>query len=305
MVIDINVYIMNKLEGYSDCPDFKNILAGVVTLYYPRLEYLHNIRTYAEYLGTVYIVDNTPDSNKEFKAELSVAIPHAKYVSEMNNHGVAHALNLGLEAARKDGYRWLLTMDQDSSFTPAQAARYFSSINNHRDENVAILSPSHSTPEEDDGPCVYVEKDIVWTSGNMVDVNMAEAIGGFDEKLFIDSVDHEYCLRAKLKGYKILQARNCFMTHEVGDERLVGFRKRKKRSFHSPKRMYFMIRNTFYISELYGNDFVKFFKRHKKELRKEYIRVMKYSSERRLYLYYTIKAWIDFKKGVFGNSVGL
>ena len=296
---------MIELKEYCDCSDIKNILAGIVTLYYPKLEYLNNIRTYAEYLGTIYIVDNTPDSNEEFKAELSAAIPHAKYVSEMKNHGVAHALNLGLAAARKDGYLWLLTMDQDSSFTPDHAARYFASINNQFNENVAVLSPCHSEPLEDNGPCVYVEKDIVWTSGNMVDVNKAETIGGFDEKLFIDSVDHEYCLRAKLKGYRILQSRNCFMTHEVGDERLVGFMKRKKRSFHSPKRMYFMIRNTFYISEIYGDGFVKFFKKHKKELLKEYIRSIKYSSQRSAYFFYAIKAFVDYKKGVYGNTVGL
>ena len=38
------------------------------------------------------------------------------------------------------------------------------------------------------------------TSGNLLNLKIAEKIGDFEEKLFIDEVDHDYCYRIRRKA---------------------------------------------------------------------------------------------------------
>ncbi|NTW51414.1 MAG: glycosyltransferase [Chlorobiaceae bacterium] len=289
-----------------DCVDLSRQVAAVVTLFKPQEKYIKNIKTYSAYVGVLYVVDNTPDYDEQFHGMIKEAIPNIQYISTGKNIGLSSALNMGIEKARENGYLWLLTMDQDSYFNDNQIKKYFDSIHLIDYHITAILSPMHRQTDIDDSPCIYKEKDIVWTSGNLLNIDIATKTGMFDEKLFIDSVDHEYCLRTRMNGYKILQASNCFLNHEIGVAKVVGFlRWKKKREFHSPKRLYFMIRNSFYLSDKYSQYYSLFIKKHNREVRREFIRGMKYSSERRVYIYYAIRAWLDYKRGVFGNAVNI
>ena len=282
-------------------------IVGVVTLYRPDATYVSNIGSYIDYLDKLYVVDNTPEDDCGYFRELQQAYPNVICLSSGKNLGISGALNCALSKAIADGHHRLLTMDQDSHFSPEQAQRYFASIERIDDGAVAVIAPHHRKIETDEEECRFVERDIVYTSGNVLNVEVASKIGMFDEHLFIDSVDHEYCLRAKMNRYRIIQATNCYLNHNVGNGKATGFffLRKKIRSFHSPKRFYFMVRNYFYIEKLYGDYFRIFFRKLRKELRKEFISSMKYSDVRSEYIYYVIKAWRDYRKGLFGNTVGI
>ncbi|TEB40741.1 glycosyltransferase family 2 protein, partial [Flavobacterium circumlabens] len=64
---------------------------------------------------------------------------------------------------------------------------------------------------------------IVMTSGNIVNLKIHEKIGGFEEKLFIDYVDIEYCLKLKKEGYSIANLPNVLLQHELGDSKRTSF----------------------------------------------------------------------------------
>jgi len=284
----------------------QKMICGVVILYKPTSEHFSNIETYRSILDKLYVVDNTPIIDSA-RIDYIASLENTVLLSSGKNLGIGAALNLAIKQATQDGYEWLLTMDQDSCYSPEQAQKYFSSIDAIDDISVAVYAPHHRKIVTDGGDCRFVERDIVFTSGNILNLEIARQIGMFDEDLFIDSVDHEFCLRAKTKGYTILQSTNCYLNHEVGEGKMSGFffRRKKMRWFHSPKRFYFMVRNALYIRKLYGDSFKSFFRTHSKELRKELIRSLKYSDNRWDYLHYGLRAWRDYRKGLFGNRVGL
>jgi rhamnosyltransferase len=94
------------------------------------------------------------------------------------------------------------------------------------------------------------------TSGMLLNLLLVEAIGWFDEQLFIDLVDYDYCIRAQQKGYFIIQFSNIHLYHEVGKEVYRSsiktlFLVKKKKDLHSPLRCYYMYRNMLYLEEKY------------------------------------------------------
>jgi rhamnosyltransferase len=284
------------------------MMYGVVTLYNPPATVLVNIDTYIGYLEKLFVVDNTPGGSGELVLELQKR--HAKVIllSSGSNLGIAQSMNLALAQAWGEGAAWLLTMDQDSRFDASWASGYFDSINSVDQEQVAILSPSHKRTQHDSLPCRFEEKTVVWTSGNLLNLNLIKHVGRFDERLFIDSIDHEFCFRVRRAGYKVLQSVNCRLEHELG-EKLTGSMLfglvRKRIEIHSPKRLYFIIRNALYLSKWYGNEFPAFMGKLRKNTIKELLDALCYGRARVEYAKYAMRAVRDYRNNVYGNSVNL
>lgn len=283
-------------------------ICGVVTLYYPPKDYYQSIRSYIDYVDILYVIDNSP---KEFWKDSEFLLQKYDKVvilSRGENIGIARALNIALKRAWSSDADWLLTMDQDSKFEKNQAIRYFDSLKVVDTEQVAILSPQHKKSIDDSGKCRYEEKTVVWTSGNLLNLKLVRQVGLFDERLFIDSVDHEYCFRIQKAGYKVLQAINCHIEHTLG-EKVEGHMfwglKRKKVDIHSPKRLYFIIRNALYLIEWYGVDYPDFLKKLSKQTKKEFVRALKYSNSRKDYMRYAWRAYLDYRKHIYGNPVDI
>lgn len=284
-------------------------ICGVITLYFPQEDVFLNIDTYIRYLDRLFIVDNTPDPDTRIHARLRERYPQAELCSFGKNLGVAKALNIGLTKGSAGGYRWLLTMDQDSFFEPAQAERFFASAEAEPGgAGTAVLSPSHQPRACVEGACLYEEQSVVMTSGNLLRIEVVSAIGMFDEKLFIDSVDHDYCLRVRKAGYSVLQATNCYLTHKVGElysgSMFWGLRKREFR-IHSPKRMYFIIRNGLYLEKMYTAVSPEYIRTHRKHVIDKITKALKYSDQRAEYLRYIVKALFHYATNRYGNAVDI
>jgi rhamnosyltransferase len=86
------------------------------------------------------------------------------------------------------------------------------------------------------------------TSGNLIKLTVFDAVGYFNESLFIDYVDSEYCLRCASQGFKILEANDAILLHRTGEpvqHRFLG--KLRSTSNHSNLRRYYMARNGVYV----------------------------------------------------------
>ena len=106
-------------------------LAGVVVLYEPGDCVLNNINSYIDSLETLYIVDNSSSNNsKKFKGK------KIRYIYNKGNLGIAEALNIGAKRAIKDGYKWLLTMDQDSCFDKYSIGKMVVFLGKLKDDDV-------------------------------------------------------------------------------------------------------------------------------------------------------------------------
>ena len=90
-----------------------------------------------------------------------------------------------------------------------------------------------------------VEVDHLISSGCLVSMDALKEIGYMEEKLFIDYVDTEWCLRAIHKGYSLLGVGSAHMQHDLGDEFVHLFG--RTLPVHSPLRHYYLIRNGIWL----------------------------------------------------------
>lgn len=231
--------------------DCKNNIAGVVVLFNPPENIKENIGSYIDALDILYVVDNSENYDVDIIHELK---KHNKinYISNGANLGIAKALNIGACNAIEQGHQWLLTMDQDSKFQDLSFFQCFNYLENV--DTIAIISPYHFQNFNIDKEKMYYyeEVDVVMTSGNLLNLALFKKIGKFEEKLFIDEVDHDYCIRARLRGYRIVNFINIPLTHHFGIKKQI-IRRGKLFEFteHSAKRMYYITRNNFYVWKKY------------------------------------------------------
>lgn len=239
----------------------KSIAAGIV-LFNPEKERLEkNIYCLKEQVGKIYIFDNSEISNGGYEG--------TTYLSEERNCGIAYALNRIMERAKGDGYKWVITMDQDSLIPTGMIHGFEESIETHK--NIGIVCPQvidkrrmylqaeNNTIEE------YV--DFCITSASCTSIEAWEKCGKFDEWMFIDLVDNDFCKRIVSSGYKILKLNRWILDQEFG--KIIPKSKRKQKfwisvskilhnqnfakfsykKFVSPLRIYYTNRNIIYLNK--------------------------------------------------------
>jgi rhamnosyltransferase len=246
-------------------------VSGVVILYFPdEQEIISNIQSYLDYVEMLIVFDNS-NCRDEIIARIKAISPKIIFISNARNEGIARPLNKALELVA-DKSSWLLTMDQDSYFEPIHASSYFNSFSQlfFSSESVAVVCPNHSSPYESskiNGE--YKEVGRAITSGSIINVKICRKVNGFDERLFIDDVDLEYCYRCIVAGYKIIQFDNIYLSHTLGTQKRAGYfwmLRKSVRSLHSPLRVYYMVRNFLYVSARYKKYLPLEIKQRKKEL---------------------------------------
>ena len=232
---------------------FKRELMGSVTVWYnPQPDFIQHIHSYSNYSKLVIVVDNSVTSNRnlfdKIEAENKIYIWHGE------NMGIAKALNLGIATLINQGYKFALTLDQDSLFEQSEIEKLLVAAEKHDWENTGIISPIH---QQQKSKLIYNLHEYspatcVMTSGNILNLTIAEKVGLFNEQLFIDHVDNEYCLRLNKSGYKVLIA-NAFLIHQLGKYKDVFFLGKRIGGFisHSPERLYYFVRNSMYILRNY------------------------------------------------------
>lgn len=240
----------------------KKIAAGVV-LFNPEnkcrtIECLNLINAQVSHL---YIFDN---STKPIKFKLPEGIT---YLSEGENKGIAYALNRIMERAKADKFSWVLTMDQDSILPDGMIDDF---LKYTTEEYIGIICPQvvdkRRTYMQIISEDIIQYLDMCITSASCTSIDAWEAIGGFDEWLFIDLVDNEFCKRLTKSGYKILQVKKWILDQEfgriipkseiiqkfwIGVSRLLhneNFAKFSYKKLVNPLRVYYTCRNIIYVN---------------------------------------------------------
>ena len=95
--------------------------------------------------------------------------------------------------------------------------------------------------------------DSALSSGNLLNLEAYTHIKGFNEELFIDWVDMDYCFRLRLENFYIIELGDCVLTHQLGETveiKLLG----KHICFvtnHPATRCYYQTRNALLLSKYY------------------------------------------------------
>lgn len=262
---------------------------------------MENIASYINCLDVLYVVDNSDRPEPEFIDALR-KFPRVCYISLDGNYGIAKALNVSVALAIDHGYDWLLTMDQDSRFEENIIPKLFHSLNKYDKDSTGMICPRYTNKNryvEVYGK-QYNEMLVSITSGSLINLGVFRKHGPFMEKLFIDHVDHEYCLRIRKYGYKIIQVNNAFIQHRLGDSK--GFLVCRS-SNHAPFRRYFMTRNRFYVANMYKNDSPRFFRTEMLRFTGELIKILLFEKDKYKKFKNIVMGYIDYKKNKFDRDI--
>ena len=277
----------------------KNVVA-VVVLYNPNRLVIKNILTYHSFLENIVVVDNSETANEEILNDLKKMLKIHLIVNQ-ENKGIATALNQGIQKAILLGGEWILTMDQDSYFEADMLKNYFKLFDDLNDKvKIAALGPNY---EKENSLEQIIKVENLITSGTLLNADVFKKIKGYDEKLFIDEVDNDYCYRAQLEGYDLYQCNNIFMNHALGNKKQITsiFGSKKTRILHSPIRLYYIVRNSLYMSEKYKNVFPIAIKKTNRDVIVRIKNNLLYGSEKWSTIKFLLLGILHFKKNRFGK----
>ena len=191
--------------------------------------------------------------------------PHLDVVELHENGGAASGFNIGIDAARKKGAAFVLLLDHDSipaaDMVRQLLAGYQRAAAASAANTVAAVGPrivdsrdKHEYPFIRFGwfrhqhlRCGGSEQgliacDFLISSGSLVAISALDKIGRYDEALFIDSVDLEWCCRARTGQHSLYGVCDAELDHRLGDQRQVVWN-RTMLVVHSPARTYYQTRN--------------------------------------------------------------
>ncbi|MGU8928578.1 glycosyltransferase [Clostridium perfringens] len=263
-------------------------------------------------VGKVIIVDN--GSNEETLKSLNYLLKkyNVDLILNKENKGIATALNQGVSYAIKNNYDWILTLDNDSKATANMVnimLKTYFSLPYAIKKDIAGMFPCYLEEKIEDFGCIeasdnlfeynYIITDM--TSGNLIKAETFKKVGFFNEDLFIDYVDHEYCYRVNERGLKFIKVKNAILLHSLGNTKQKKFLNKKIRyTNHSYVRRYYITRNRFYTWKRFSS--------FKKEIRfdklcflKENIKILIFEDDKIKKVKMSLKGYKDFKKNKFGK----
>lgn len=279
-------------------------IAACVILYNPEKSITKNINSYIDYIERIYIIDNT-----EAKNDFELSIKNntkAVFIHDGINQGISKRLNQACRLALKEGFDYLLTMDQDSYFDEDAIINYLQCTENFAKNTEVSMFGINYEEQTQKEQCSYSSVKFLITSGSIINLTLYKRIGEFDENLFIDLVDTEYCFRSIQNNYEIIKFSTIFMHHEIGkvtQQRSFKSLKFSSRSIHSNIRLYYMTRNFLYLNKKYENQFREQLQIHKKDLINRIKNKLLYHPDRYKTLQYLFKACNDYRNGKMGKQL--
>ena len=279
----------------------QKLIAAVVVLHNPPKSVLQNVETYRSEVEVLYIVDNSPDLCREL-VDTVKRLDKVTYLTAGKNVGIAAALNIAARKALEEGYDYLLTMDQDSAASDGMISILYGNF--VQNSAIGLVTPFH---QDRNAPLPMPEQEVervttAMTSGNLLFLGAYMTVGGFMEKLFIDYVDVEYCLRLQVHGFSIVRANRAILFHSLGHftpKKFFGMIVHPTN--HSPSRRYYQTRNRIYVRYLYGDKFPSYFKRDKKYLWGTIVKIILYEEQKFQQLVMIFRGYLAFLRRDFST----
>ncbi|MET0734973.1 MAG: glycosyltransferase [Microbacterium sp.] len=232
-------------------------IIAVVPTFHPDDGVLGRLRALSQQVDRVIVVDDGSGAGADGILDRAAA---ARVVVRRlaRNSGIAAALNDGVRAALADGADYVVNLDQDTDL-PADyvsiALGLFARGNPVTRLGIVCVDAVNGAPAlptwiSPEGFGLVPE---AIQTGFVISRECLETVGLFDERLVIDCVDTEYCLRVRDHGFRIAVARGTDIRHSIGrraELRPFGVPLRHRETgriatyqYHSPFRRYYIARN--------------------------------------------------------------
>lgn len=224
-----------------------------VIWYNPDKRAILQLNELVDVFDKIYIYDNSLKSNKT-KLKKYLSSKQVVYFFNGKNEGISKAFNRISHYAKKADF--LFTLDQDTEVTKKQIIQLQSYINNNFDKNVGIYCPEIIFGKKGTSRKDIVDIDFTITSCSMINLKVFRQLGGYDENIFLDGVDREYCFRLRQANYKIRQVSYIKVKQNLGNgkKNILGIYE------HSPMRNYYIAYNRLYYIAKYPEYFKNWYK---------------------------------------------
>jgi rhamnosyltransferase len=240
-----------------------------LTTFNPNVSRLkESLNSLANQVDKLVVIDNNSESKEII--EDCCRFLEVEFIPLSNNVGIAKAQNIVWSRAINDGVEFIVFADQDTVFPKDFVFHLIKYL--HNNPNVAAVAPVFCDKNSDRpvevsvnifknpskfilGPANICTVSHVISSGMIVNNNVASIIGLNREDLFIDWVDTEWCWRAYLSGYEIVQTGGVILEHFLGEDKVNFCGKQLTR--HKLFRSYYKIRNGIILAQSIRNWTIK------------------------------------------------
>ncbi|MBD5290051.1 MAG: glycosyltransferase family 2 protein [Bacteroides sp.] len=227
-----------------------SVIIAIIVLYNPtKNRIIEQLRSIESQVSHIIYIDNSNES-LDFVKELEQK-PNISIILNNSNKGIAKAQNQGINLSLKLKASHILLMDQDSIPDNGMVDELLNGLN-VTDAGATGINPIDAYHQDRPSFGIRLKgigikkiplserfNDVSYmiASGTLIPVDVINKVGPMREDFFIDGVDFEWCLRAKSKGYRMIQCRDAKLLHELGN----GTKDRVLN--HSPFREYYIMRN--------------------------------------------------------------
>lgn len=228
----------------------KHSIYAIIVSYEPNSSLIRLYESIKNQVDEIVIIDNNSRNTESIHILKELENQNISVIYNKENSGIATALNQGVKIAIDKKYKWILTLDQDSEFYQNTYNLLLESYESLKDKDITmIIAPKaiERINTKKDEIKINGNKKIIWkdvilnlTSGSLIKAESFDKVGLFDDKLFIEQVDNDFCYRLIKNKYKIKIAQNINFIQEIGNaKKIYGCIIRN----HKPKRKYYLSRN--------------------------------------------------------------
>lgn len=248
-------------------------ICAVIVTWRPNIELLRRVlEGVGPQVDELVVIDNTPENPLPGNVLVAGNTPLLIERPE-SNLGLAGGQNRGVGWAVANGFSHVLFLDQDSIPDKAMVATLIETESRllAQRKKVGVIGPICGDKRtgialpfckirslrvvkiygpQDCGDMDWCEPEFLISSGSLIRVCVLNEVGVMDERLFIDSVDIEWCYRAASKGYSCIGVFAAHLDHELGDGVILLLGGRLRLFRHNPARLYSIMRNRVYLYSL-------------------------------------------------------
>jgi len=214
--------------------EYDGIIGASIVTYNPNITRLEQniLGIFNNSVYNIIIVDNGSGNLHEIMA-LSDRLGKGKFtiINNRKNMGIARALNQALDNAYIKGYKWLLTLDQDSICSSG----YISAMSEYfRCDCIGLIYPKTHDSVRSSAEKTKISRiqslfhsynkmknpsiiSMPITSGSLINISAGIKCGGFTDCFFIDSVDFDFNLKLSEHNFEILKCEGAVLYHALGN----------------------------------------------------------------------------------------
>lgn len=186
--------------------------------------------------------------------------------------GVSVPLYDGVIFAKKERYRYVLTLDQDSIMPKDGVIGLLRYIK--MSEQIGMVGSNVN------GTMTDGDKTTLITSGTLAEVIKILSCGNYNRELFIDLVDYDISFKMQKAGYKLTIAPDVILQHRFGDnQKRTVLGRQIIIANYSPMRLFYQSRN-WKLMCLWYPEYIEELKSYKKRLNKRIIKVLLFENDK-------------------------